>query len=94
MKGDRIEILVDTGRGVERFEIEARRAGRRVEVTTSRSVVEVSEVTRSGRSVRTGRFMAARVVALVEHPARDEGLDDDPPTGGPRRTDARAPGDP
>ena len=72
MKGDRIEILVDTGQGVQRFEIEARRAGRRVEVTTSRSVVEVAEVTRGGTPVRTGRFMASRVVALVEHPARDE----------------------
>ncbi len=71
MKGDRIEVLVDTGQGVQQFVIEARRAGRRVEVTTSRSVVEVTEVTRSGAPVRTGRFMAARVVALVEHPARD-----------------------
>jgi hypothetical protein len=32
-------------------------------------VVEVSEVTRTGTPVRTGRFMAARVIALVEHPA-------------------------
>lgn len=71
MKGDRIEVLVDTGQGVQQFVIEARRAGRRVEVSTSRSVVEVTEVTRSGTPVRTGRFMAARVVALVEHPARD-----------------------
>jgi len=28
-------------------------------------------VTRSGTPVRTARFMAARVLALVEHPARD-----------------------
>jgi hypothetical protein len=32
-------------------------------------VVEVTEVTRGGTPVRTGRFMATRVVALVEHPA-------------------------
>jgi hypothetical protein len=31
--------------------------------------VEVSEVTRNGQPVRTGRFMASRVIALVEHPA-------------------------
>ena len=54
------------------FEITATRAGRRVEVTTSRGVVEVREVTRSGQTVRTGRFMTSRLIALVEHPAADE----------------------
>jgi hypothetical protein len=34
-------------------------------------VVEVTEVTRGGTPVRTGRFMASRVVALVEHPAQE-----------------------
>jgi hypothetical protein len=72
MKGDRIEALVDTGQGVQSFEISATRAGRRVEVTTARGVVEVREVTRSGQVVRTGRFMASRLIALVEHPAADE----------------------
>ena len=43
MRGDRVEIVVDVGNGVQTFEIEATRAGRRVEVTTGRSVVEVSE---------------------------------------------------
>ena len=72
MKGDRVEVLVDTGTGgVERFEIVATRAGRRIEVTTGRGVVEVAEVTRTGNPVRSGRFMANRVVALVEHPARE-----------------------
>jgi hypothetical protein len=28
-------------------------------------------VTRSGNPVRTARFMASRVLALVEHPAAD-----------------------
>lgn len=60
---------MDTGQGVQTFEIDASRAGRRVEVSTSRGVVEVTEVTRTGRPVRMGRFMASRVVALVEHPA-------------------------
>lgn len=69
MRGDRVEVVVDTGNGVQKFEIEATKAGRRVEVTSSRSVVEVAEVTRSGRAIRTGRFMAERVVALVEHPS-------------------------
>jgi hypothetical protein len=71
MKGDRVEIVVDTGGSVERYEIEASRNGRRVEVTLGRSVIEVTEVTRTGRPVRSGRFMASRVVALVEHPAGD-----------------------
>jgi hypothetical protein len=69
MRGDRVEVVVDTGNGVQTFEIEATKAGRRVEVTSTRSVVEVAEVTRSGRPIRTGRFMAERVVALVEHPS-------------------------
>jgi len=78
MKGDRIEIVVDSGAGVLTYEIEATRAGRRVEVSTSRGVIEVTEVTRTGEPVRSGRFMADRVVALVEHPATP------PPRRGPR----------
>ena len=73
MKGDRVEAVVDTGQGVQTFEIEATRAGRRIEVTTARGVVEVTEVTRGGTPVRTGRFMASRLIALVEHPAREIG---------------------
>jgi len=73
MKGDRVEAVVDTGQGsTQTFEIVATRAGRRVEITTARGVVEVSEVTRSGTPVRTGRFMQSRLVALVEHPAHEE----------------------
>jgi hypothetical protein len=69
VKGDRVEVLVDTGNGVQIFEIAATKAGRRVEVSTARGVVEVSEVTRTGQAVRSGRFMQTRVIALVEHPA-------------------------
>ena len=69
MKGDRVEIVVDSGNGTLRYEIEATKAGRRIEVSTVRGVVEVTEVTRSGTAVRSGRFMASRVLALVEHPA-------------------------
>ena len=72
MKGDRVEAVVDTGAGgTQTFEIVASRAGRRIEVTTARGVVEVTEVTRGGTPVRTGRFMASRLIALVEHPARE-----------------------
>ena len=60
---------MDTGHGTQTFDITASRNGRRLEVTTARGVVEVTEVTRGGTPVRTGRFMASRVVALVEHPA-------------------------
>lgn len=73
MRGDRVEAVVDTGQGAQRFEIVATRAGRRLEVVTARGVVEVREVTRSGQTVRTARFMASRLIALVEHPANVEG---------------------
>jgi hypothetical protein len=69
MKGDRVEIVVDAGGPPLTYNIVATRAGRRVETTISRGVVEVSEVTRGGTAVRTARFMANRVLALVEHPA-------------------------
>jgi hypothetical protein len=69
MKGDRVEIVVDTGNGVATYEIAATKAGRRVEITTSRNLTEVAEVTRTGIPVRTARFLTARVVALVEHPS-------------------------
>jgi hypothetical protein len=69
MKGDRVEVLVDVGGGVQHFEIVASRAGRRVEISTVRGTVEVTEVTRTGQPVRSARFMATRVVAIVEHPA-------------------------
>ncbi len=81
MKGDRVEVVVDVGTGVQTYEIAASKAGRRVEVRTGRGVVEVSEVTRTGQAVRTGRFMADRVVALVEHPAEEDSR--------PRRTARR-----
>jgi len=73
MKGDRVEIVVDSGDGTKSYEVAATRAGRRVEIANRRGVVEVSEVTRSGTAVRTARFMASRVVALVEYPADSTG---------------------
>ena len=71
MKGDWVEVVVDVGDGVQRFDVRATKAGRRVEISNSRGAVEVTEVTRSGRAVRTARFLTARVVAVVEHPAED-----------------------
>jgi len=67
-----VEVLIDVGDGVRSFEIEATKDGRRVEVATVRGNVHVSEVTRSGQEVRTAQFMAARVVAIVEHPAHEQ----------------------
>ena len=73
MKGDRVEVVIDSGEGTQTYEMTATRAGRRVEITNRRGVIEVSEVTRTGTPVRTARFMASRVVALVEHPADTSG---------------------
>ena len=69
MKGDRVEIVVAADDGSRTYEIVATRAGRRIEITTGRGIVEVTEVTRTGEPVRRARFMASRVLALVEHPA-------------------------
>jgi len=69
MKGDRVEIVIDSGDGTQTYEITATKAGRRVDIANRRGIIEVSEVTRTGTPVRTARFMASRVVALVEYPA-------------------------
>jgi hypothetical protein len=69
VRGDRVEIVIDAGGEARTYEVLATRAGRRVDVRTGRGVVEVSELTRGGTAVRTARFMASRVLALVEHPA-------------------------
>jgi hypothetical protein len=84
VRGDRVEVVVDVGDGVRTFDIVATRAGRRVEVTVGRTAVEVVEVTRTGTPVRTARFLASRVVAVVEHPVDDPGGDAGLPSG--RRT--------
>ena len=78
MKGDRVEIVVAADDGSRTYEIFATRAGRRVEITTGRGVVEVAEVTRTGEPVRRARFMASRVLALVEHPASESAGRRDP----------------
>jgi hypothetical protein len=69
VKGDWVEIVIDSGEGTRTYEVAATRAGRQVEIANRRGVIEVTEVTRTGSPVRTARFMASRVLALVEHPA-------------------------
>lgn len=86
MKGDRIEVVIDAGGTTRTYEIEATRAGRRVDVNHGRGIVEVVESTRGGTPVRTARFMSGRVLALVEHPATRAVLDDDEPVTALRRT--------
>jgi hypothetical protein len=73
MRGDKVEIVVDAGGVTKTYEVAATRAGRRVEVVNRRGMIEVSELTRGGTAVRTARFMASRVIALVEHPAPGRG---------------------
>jgi hypothetical protein len=88
VKGDRVEIVVDAGDTTRTYEVVASRAGRRVETAVRRGVVEVSEVTRNGSVVRTARFMATRVLALVEQPVpREDGSEKAGQTGRPLRED-------
>ena len=70
-----MEIVIDAGGEARTYEVTATRNGRRVDVRTGRGVVEVSELTRGGTTVRTARFMASRVLALVEHPANSRRAD-------------------
>src|SRR4051794_15180533 len=77
MKGDRGEGVIDAGGATRTYEVEGTRAGGRVDVRRGRGLVEVTETTRGGTAVRTARFMAGRVLALVEHPAPRPALDDD-----------------
>lgn len=69
-----MEVVIDAGGEVRTYDIVATRNGRRVEIETGRGIVTVSEVTRSGTPVRTARFMANRILALVEHPAADQNI--------------------
>jgi hypothetical protein len=87
VKGDRVEIVVDAGDRTRTYEVVAGRAGRRVETAVRRGVVEVSEVTRSGSVVRTARFMANRVLALVEHPVPR--IEDEEDAGQPLQDDPK-----
>lgn len=96
-----MEIVIAADDGSRTYEIAATRAGRRVEVGNSRGVVEVVELTRTGQPVRTARFMASRVIALVEHPAGEQpsagqrpepSAPQAPESRGPQAPGPRAPG--
>lgn len=52
MKGDRVEIVIDAGGATRTYEVEATRAGRRVDISHRRGVVEVTE---TGLTRRAGR---------------------------------------
>jgi hypothetical protein len=82
-----VEIVIDAGNEVRAYEVVATRNGRRVEINTSRGIVEVAEVTRGGTPVRTARFMASRILALVEHPAGTPNIAEEivPPSPPPSR---------
>ena len=77
VRGDMVEIVIDAGDEVRTYEVVATRNGRRVEINTGRGIVEVTEVTRGGTPVRTARFMANRILALVEHPSTDRNIGQD-----------------
>lgn len=80
MLGDAVEVVIDAGGATRTYTIEAARAGRRVEISHARGFVDVTETTRGGTAVRTARFMASRVLALVERPApRRPAADDERP---------------
>ncbi|HET6309824.1 MAG TPA: hypothetical protein VFH00_02330 [Candidatus Nitrosotalea sp.] len=84
-KGDFVEVLVDAGSGAAReYTVEATKAGRTVEVRSSRTTVEVRELTRTGGVVRTARFIAPRVLVVVEHPTSDKGRERRKPATRPR----------
>src|SRR4051794_30641311 len=65
MKGDRVEIVIDAGGSTRTYDIEATRAGRRVDVTHGRGLVENRDdggrhsgphgTVHGGAGARTGR---------------------------------------
>ena len=69
MRGDMVEVLVDTGDGsVRGFEIVATRAGGRVGCPPPGTWVGGAGFPPPGPRGRTARFLSSRVVAIVEHP--------------------------
>lgn len=66
--GDSVEVWADVGEGdAKSFTITADLAGRTVEVVEGPRVIQVNVLNRNGAVVRRNRFLAARVVALLEH---------------------------
>jgi hypothetical protein len=66
-RGDKVVVYVDTGATEAReFTVTASRNGRTVEVKSARAMIEVSEMDKNGNVCHTARFMASRVIALIE----------------------------
>ncbi len=69
-RGDRVEVIVDLGGSTRSFLVEADANGRRIEVKEGsrgeRGMVLVELQARSDRVIKTDRFMAARVIAIIE----------------------------
>ena len=62
MKGDRVEIVVAADDGSRTYEITATRAGRRVETTTARGVVDTRPVVFLLTLTLFFLFLAVRIV--------------------------------
>lgn len=87
-RGDVVRILVDAGGETAReFEMVANANGRRIEVRQGRgeerSFVMVDLVTRTGTVKLTWRFMATRVIALVEERQEEPDEDEAPVASAP-----------
>jgi hypothetical protein len=69
-KGDRVEVIVDVGGAARSFFVEAEANGRRVEVHEGqrgeRGMVLVELQARTGKVIKTDRFMGSRVIAMIE----------------------------
>ncbi|WP_019629893.1 hypothetical protein [Actinomadura atramentaria] len=103
MLGDKIEILAigDKGR-TETCVISADRIGRRVEVVTEGDTMEIREVNRHGRVLRSVQYAKDHVIRLVKHfkqggdsapvvfrsTGEDPRPEDDRPVSPPRRAGA------
>ena len=80
MKGDRVEIVIAADDGSRTHDIRATRSGRRVaDHDGPRDRSQVTEVTRTGEPVRRARFMASRVLALVDTRRAKSGAGASPP---------------
>jgi hypothetical protein len=76
-RGDKVVILVDAGAEEAReFAMVADKNGRRIDVRQGRgeerSFIMVDLVTRRGNPLLTWRFMATRIIALIEERVEDD----------------------
>ena len=79
-RGDRVEVIVDVGGASRSFFVEANAGGRKVEIHEGRAgergMVLVELQARTGKVIKTDRYMATRVIAMIEtkvgEPEEDE----------------------